>query len=273
MALANGNSKEKIQGGNNKAAQENIQLENEAQEQENIENSIKVEKKEAKLELKQEKIDRKEELKQIREEVKMTYSEEELESITKVSKEMEKQNKNLKVLPVDSIVRGKAKGHFKFDTPPVVKEGRTLIPVRAITEGLGATVEWNGETKEVTIVKGDITIVIQLDSNVVTVNGEEVEIDVPAQAFSNRTYVPLRFIAETLGLKVSWDEETETIEISDEDEDAIDEEAEEEDAEEDEEVAEEEETEEESEEDTEVEEEETNEETNEESNEDETEEE
>ncbi|AFS77254.1 copper amine oxidase-like protein [Gottschalkia acidurici 9a] len=106
---------------------------------------------------------------------------------------------------------------IKFDTPPVIKEGRTLIPVRAITEGFGANLEWNEETKEVKINKDGNEIILKIGSDIALVNGKEVKLDVNANTFSNRTYVPLRFISENLGLKVEWDDESQTVEIDDED--------------------------------------------------------
>lgn len=122
--------------------------------------------------------------------------------------------------------------NLKFDVPPVIKEGRTLIPVRAIMNGLGAEVAWNAETKLVTISRDDKVIVLDLEKGEATVNGEAVELDVPAQIISNRTFVPLRFIAQTLGDKVDYDEASGEINIGDEDTEE-DEDVDEEDADED----------------------------------------
>lgn len=107
--------------------------------------------------------------------------------------------------------------NLKFDVPPVIKEGRTLIPVRAIMNGLGAEVAWDSETNVVTISRDDKVIVLDLAKGEATVNGEAVELDVPAQIISNRTFVPLRFVAQTLGDKVDYDEASGEINIGDED--------------------------------------------------------
>ncbi len=166
--------------------------------------------------------------------IRNTYTEEELTEIQKVTEELEEQD--MKVLPVENIMS--KKGKFKFDVPPVIKDGRTLIPIRAITEGFGAEVVYEEVYKEgsdnelvkiVTITKGNDEIVLELESRVATVNGEEIELDTQAELMNNRTVVPLRFIAENLGLKVKWDGETETIEIDE----VTDEEDTEEDTEED----------------------------------------
>lgn len=76
-----------------------------------------------------------------------------------------------------------------------------------------ALVEWNDEEKIVTITKGETTIKFNLAENKVYVGEDEVLLDVPAEVMNNRTMVPLRFIAEQLGLDVEWDEELGTIEI------------------------------------------------------------
>ncbi|SHM63773.1 Copper amine oxidase N-terminal domain-containing protein [Caldanaerovirga acetigignens] len=102
---------------------------------------------------------------------------------------------------------------IKFDVPPVIKDGRTLIPIRAIMNGFGATVSWDEVAKAVYIEKGDVKITIVIGSTTVYVNDNPVTIDVPAQLIINRTFVPLRFISETLGKKVNYNPDTEDIDI------------------------------------------------------------
>jgi len=102
---------------------------------------------------------------------------------------------------------------IKFDIPPVIKDGRTLIPVRAVMNGLGAKVEWDPETKTVTVTKGDTVIQFILGENRVLVNGKEMTLDVPAMEISNRTFVPLRFLSEVLKENVKYDDKTGDIEI------------------------------------------------------------
>lgn len=140
------------------------------------------------------------------------YSTNELKQINEAGEKIRKENKGVSVISVEDIVSRRS---IKFDTPPVIKENRTLVPVRAISEGFKAQVEWLPETKEVVIKKDDKTIVLKLGSNIALVNGVEKEIDSEAQAFSSRTYVPLRFIAEELGTKISYVKETGKIELDD----------------------------------------------------------
>lgn len=97
-----------------------------------------------------------------------------------------------------------------FDTPPVAKGGRTLVPLRAIFEALNAQVKWEASTKKITAVKEGRTVVLTLNKKQATIseNGkmQTVELDVPAGLEQGgRTYVPLRFIGEAFGNKVSFE--------------------------------------------------------------------
>jgi hypothetical protein len=102
---------------------------------------------------------------------------------------------------------------FVSETPPVIKEGRTLIPVKAVVNALGAVVKWDNELKMVTITKDGITIELILGEQEYTVNGEVFTMDTEAQVIGNRTYVPLRFIAIALGEPVEYDAETKEVRI------------------------------------------------------------
>ncbi|MHB1043986.1 MAG: copper amine oxidase N-terminal domain-containing protein [Eubacteriales bacterium] len=93
---------------------------------------------------------------------------------------------------------------IKFDVPPVIKDGRTLIPVRALTEGFGATVNYDAENQTVTVTKGETAIVLTIGQNVALVNGQEVTLDAKAELNNSRTIVPLRFISETFKLNVDY---------------------------------------------------------------------
>jgi hypothetical protein len=103
---------------------------------------------------------------------------------------------------VKVFVKGKK---VPFDVEPfITPEGRTMVPLRAIVEALGADVKWDGESRLVTVIKGDVTIVLPVGSLRATVNGAEVALDVPAVIVGNRTMVPLRFLSESLGAQVGW---------------------------------------------------------------------
>lgn len=89
---------------------------------------------------------------------------------------------------------------------PTTVNDRTLVPIRFISESLGAEVGWEEETETVTITQGETTIQMQLGKQEYTVNGEMKTMDVEATIMRDRTMVPLRVISETFGKNVFWDE-------------------------------------------------------------------
>lgn len=99
------------------------------------------------------------------------------------------------------------------DAAPVVIENRTFVPVRAVSEMIGATVGWDAQTRTVTIEADGKRLSIPVDSNTATLDGKEVPMDASAQIVDGRTVLPLRFVSESLGLKVEWDAKTQTITI------------------------------------------------------------
>ena len=155
--------------------------------------------------------------KEIREIIKAEYSEEEILELNKLVDELEAEYDDIKILGVDSILSNGAQ--FKFDVPPVIKGGRILIPVNAITKGFGAEVSWDNEERKVTISKDDTVIEIWVDTNKAKIGDEEIELDSNAEVINGRTVVPLGFVAQALGLEVEWNEEDETIELNDPDDD------------------------------------------------------
>lgn len=84
---------------------------------------------------------------------------------------------------------------------------RFLVPMRDIFEALGTVVDWDGNTRTVTGSRGDVSVSLKIDSKIATVNGKTIELDVPATIIENRTFVPTRFVSESLGANVSWDGE------------------------------------------------------------------
>ncbi|NLC11160.1 MAG: hypothetical protein GX767_02775, partial [Firmicutes bacterium] len=106
---------------------------------------------------------------------------------------------------------------YTLDAAPYinVEAGRTLVPVRFVSEALGAAVGWNSATAQVMITGGDKEIVLTLGSNKVQVNGQEQTLDcAPVLLPPGRTFVPLRFVSEALGAKVSYEPQTGIITIT-----------------------------------------------------------
>lgn len=88
--------------------------------------------------------------------------------------------------------------------PPISKSGRTLVPVRYISEALGAKVDWDKPTNQVTVQQGDCVIKMTLGRKEMTINGVKKTLDVPVKTFQNRTYLPLRAIGEALSKSVIY---------------------------------------------------------------------
>ena len=126
-------------------------------------------------------------------------------------------NKNTKVNDVNINIDGKI---LKTDFKAYNVNGRTFIPIREVTENLGATVSWDNKLKSATVNYGDKNLVLQIDSDVVYLDGKKQKIDknsVPRFANysqprkESKTMVPIRFISETLGYDVDWDQKTSTV--------------------------------------------------------------
>lgn len=114
------------------------------------------------------------------------------------------------------IVNGEKK---TIEAPPYIKNGRTMVPVRVISEAFGADVGWNDKTKEVTIRYKDKNIILKIGSPYALVNGTQTPIDrdnlkVVPEITNGRTFVPIRFISETFGAKVEWNDVTQQIRIT-----------------------------------------------------------
>jgi hypothetical protein len=116
------------------------------------------------------------------------------------------------IIPV--IVNGQK---VKFpDTEPYVDEnGRTMVPVRFVSEMLGADVKWDNETRTAIIKTSDKNIIMTIGSKTPTVNGQAIELDTAAAMVEGRTMVPLRFVSEALDSKVTWDKGANAVQVSD----------------------------------------------------------
>jgi len=106
-----------------------------------------------------------------------------------------------------------------LDSPPVIKNSRTLLPIRAIIEALGGTVGWDATERKVTITLGSTSIELWINKPQAKVNGVLKWIDdnnrkVIPEIINSRTMLPLRFVTENLGATVSWDGTTKTITIT-----------------------------------------------------------
>jgi|GEM_PF-4343900 len=101
-----------------------------------------------------------------------------------------------------------------MDVPPTVINGRTMVPMRAIFEALGATVQYDSQKHTITGIKEDTKLVLTPNVNVAVINGKNVALDAPPTIVNGRTLVPVRLIAEVMGKHVDWKAETNTVLIT-----------------------------------------------------------
>ena len=93
--------------------------------------------------------------------------------------------------------------NIKIDTPPMVKGGRTYVPFRAVAEAFNAKVTYNSETRKVTAELDGVTVEMTIDRSDYTVNGETRQMDAAPFVENARTMIPVRYVAEPFGIKVS----------------------------------------------------------------------
>lgn len=94
---------------------------------------------------------------------------------------------------------------------PVVEKGTTLVPMRPLLESLDVNITWNKQTQTVTGSKNGLDLSLTIGSTTATVNGEKKKLEVAPKTINNITYVPVRFIGETIGYKVEWNPKLRTI--------------------------------------------------------------
>ncbi|MDW7667799.1 MAG: stalk domain-containing protein [Bacillota bacterium] len=104
--------------------------------------------------------------------------------------------------PIDIILDGK---NISFDQPPIIQNGRTLVPFRAIYENFGMEVDWISEERTAVGYNDKLNISMQINSDRAFINNMEFILEAPPIIINNRTLVPVRFISESLGKEVSWD--------------------------------------------------------------------
>lgn len=117
----------------------------------------------------------------------------------------------MKINDVNYSINGESK---KMDAKPFIKNNRTLVPLRFVVEALGGEVNWDGENRLVRVNSNGKNIELKIDSPIIKIDGKDVKIDQAAIIKGDRTYVPIRFIAENLDMVVNYINESREIEIS-----------------------------------------------------------
>ncbi|MBL0389259.1 trypsin-like peptidase domain-containing protein [Tumebacillus sp. ITR2] len=100
-----------------------------------------------------------------------------------------------------------------LNTMPVQQNGRVLVPLRAICEAIGATVEWDAAMQTATITRDRDKVQMTLDSTTAKKNDQAILLDIAPQLINDVTMIPVRALVEGLNLQAKWDETTQTVSI------------------------------------------------------------
>ncbi|WP_282941463.1 copper amine oxidase N-terminal domain-containing protein [Paenibacillus sp. RC67] len=100
-----------------------------------------------------------------------------------------------------------------YEQPPVIRDGNTLTPLRAIFEAMGATVSWDERTQTATGRKGNTTVSLKIGDRQALKNGQPIQLEAAAQLINGHTMAPARFIGEAFGGELKWDGTTRTVTI------------------------------------------------------------
>lgn len=114
-----------------------------------------------------------------------------------------------------SVKKGRTEYEKTIDAAPFISSGTTLIPLRGLFEEMGATVNWSGEDKKINVTAGNTEITFQIENTRVWVNGIRYSVNVAPriEQESSRTFIPLRFVSERMGYKVTWDASNGTVTV------------------------------------------------------------
>lgn len=94
----------------------------------------------------------------------------------------------------------------QFDVYPTIKNGRTLVPFRAVANALNVAVHWDGTERTITANNGENSVWMQIDNKVAYRNDEPIPLEVPPEIIDGRTLIPLRFFGEAFDCQVAWDD-------------------------------------------------------------------
>ena len=122
------------------------------------------------------------------------------------------------LIPLNTFAQNEIKlwidgNYVESDAAPFIEESRTLVPLRVISENLGLNVDWNSETKEVTISNGEEIFVFVIGEKYYEKSDSQFPMDAAPKIVSDRTFVPIRVIAELFNKEVNWDNANRTVVI------------------------------------------------------------
>lgn len=104
--------------------------------------------------------------------------------------------------------------NLDFDVPPMIENGRTIVPFRKIGEAIGAKVDYEDATKTIKAYKDGRTVALQVGNTKAYVDQREIKLDMPPVIEKGRTLVPLRFFSEAFGASVAWNDATRTVTVN-----------------------------------------------------------
>lgn len=102
---------------------------------------------------------------------------------------------------------------IETEQPPLIKNSRTLVPVRSVCEAMGLTVNWDSTNHSISINDEFNNVIIGIGNDYITVNTRPVAIDAPAEIINGCTLVPIRSVIEPFGASLNWDSINHTINI------------------------------------------------------------
>lgn len=144
------------------------------------------------------------------------YSEKEEKTDSKADPNIQQNSENNKYnyyAESDDILVFVDNKQLKFDVPPIIANDRTMVPLRAIFEALGANVDWRQETRAIDAYLNNTRITLYIGKNEMYRNGEIIVIDSPPFIKDDRTLVPVRAIAEAFDCVVEWDNDNRAVQI------------------------------------------------------------
>lgn len=104
--------------------------------------------------------------------------------------------------PITVFIEG---DQLNFEVPPIIENGTTLVPIRAIFEKLGVKITWDADTQKIIGTKDDLYFQMYIGKTVASINGILTTLEVPPTIINGKTLVPLRFVSEASGNEISWD--------------------------------------------------------------------
>ncbi|OXM85032.1 copper amine oxidase N-terminal domain-containing protein [Paenibacillus rigui] len=140
------------------------------------------------------------------------YSETQLQALTAQAAEIEAAEPGAEAMAVQQLISRNIP--VTLDAPLIRLNGTAFVPIRALSESFGASVDWDPDRMAVTVSSEEGTTECTIGSTTAYVDGEAGEIEASPVLILGRTYVPLRFVGEAIGLQIQWNEATGTIEVS-----------------------------------------------------------